>query len=617
LFRSVALYPGKISSVDDDLSIHSQGPAPSPWAWVPADTPPLQQDPTSFSATFPQAPRIFPAAIPNSTRSSLFAHSTGPARSVHWPSDLDAPTTTWAAPPLDSYHSYPYGADFAPAASSRFSLGGLRGFSAGTGPGSAYPAAVPVPPSFSPVYPPSSDPSSPMTPQFREVNGLHTPRMPFERHSGPLSIPIVEPPHLARTVASPCIVPTPSQTESVVGSIRRTHLSTITESCTPSPPIPSPPSFRRTLPNGSSPPTSTIETFSTPSGLTVNPPGALRAGPVPTSRVRSEPLVFDSQMPQNWLNIMYPSGPSSTAPSIDGLTIPSPPRVELPPLRPVDSVRWSSLFPTAPVVVERPATVDGLTRVPSRDESNASLLSSPVRSVISYADSPGLSYTRIKVRSLLIVYVSTELSSPSEPMTPLSHTSGEPTSGTVPNRLTTSVVDVPREPDASAQPMAVATAASTTASNVPSNSMPSRSHLAVQLASSLFESIQRSFKVPASVDLSYNGFEVSFSTASVPWVGDSAAVTMLADVGGENDRAFEITPAPSNAVLHRYIKDLARVHMELIAMQAAENMSIDPALMQLELRIKSEQEATRRWMKCVCAAASALSIVDPAFSPKM
>jgi hypothetical protein len=93
-------------------------------------------------------------------------------------------------------------------------------------------------------------------------------------------------------------------------------------------------------------------------------------------------------------------------------------------------------------------------------------------------------------------------------------------------------VDVSREPDSSAQLMAVATAASTDASNVPSNPMLSRSHLAVQLVSSHFESIQRSFKVPASVDLSYNGFEVSFSTASVPWVSDSAAVSILADVGG-------------------------------------------------------------------------------------
>ena len=53
----------------------------------------MQQDPTSFSASFTKAPRLFPAA--NSTRSSVFAHGTGPAYSVHGPSDLDTPTTSW------------------------------------------------------------------------------------------------------------------------------------------------------------------------------------------------------------------------------------------------------------------------------------------------------------------------------------------------------------------------------------------------------------------------------------------------------------------------------------------------------------------------------------------
>jgi hypothetical protein len=93
-------------------------------------------------------------------------------------------------------------------------------------------------------------------------------------------------------------------------------------------------------------------------------------------------------------------------------------------------------------------------------------------------------------------------------------------------------------------------------------------------------------------------------------------VSMLGDVGGENDRPFEIMPAPSNPALHRYIRDLTHVHMELVAMQAGENKSTDPAVVQLELRVKAEQEATRSWMKRVCAAAGALSIVDPAFSPR-
>jgi hypothetical protein len=186
------------------------------------------------------------------------------------------------------------------------------------------------------------------------------------------------------------------------------------------------------------------------------------------------------------------------------------------------------------------------------------------------------------------------------------------------SRLTTDVLDTRKESDASAQLVAVgavARAAVPSASNVPTNASLPRHHLAIQLVSFFFESVQRIFKVPASVDLSYNGFEVSFSTAAVPWVGGSAE-SMLADVGGENVRSFEIMSAPSNAALHRYIKDLTHVYMELLAMQAGENKSTDPAIVQLELRVKAEQEATRSWMRRVCAAAGALSIVDPAFSPR-
>jgi len=237
--------------------------------------------------------------------------------------------------------------------------------------------------------------------------------------------------------------------------------------------------------------------------------------------------------------------------------------------------------------------------VASQDESNVSLMSSPVRSVISYVDSP-------------------ESGSLSEPMTPLSRTSSEPTSGAVPNRLTTDVVVNPKESDGSAQSTAVTTVPDTagaSASNVPTNTMLPRHHLAIQLVSFFFDSVQRIFKVPTSVDLSYNGFEVSFSTASVPWT-DGSAVGMVTDEGGENDRAFEIMSTPSNAALHRYIRDLARVRMDLIAIQARENNITDPAIVQLELRIKAEQEATRSWMRRVCAAAGALSIADPAFSPR-
>jgi hypothetical protein len=75
-------------------------------------------------------------------------------------------------------------------------------------------------------------------------------------------------------------------------------------------------------------------------------------------------------------------------------------------------------------------------------------------------------------------------------------------------------------------------------------------------------------------------------------------------------------PAPSNATLHRYIKDLARVRMDLAAMQAGENEDKEQAVVQLELRVKAEQEATQNWVKRVCKAAGALSIVGPAFRPR-
>jgi hypothetical protein len=121
--------------------------------------------------------------------------------------------------------------------------------------------------------------------------------------------------------------------------------------------------------------------------------------------------------------------------------------------------------------------------------------------------------------------------------------------------------------------------------------------------------------VPSSVDLTYKGFEVSFSTDSIPWK-DGSVVDLLADEDSEHDRNFEMMPAPSNAALHRYIRDLARVRMDLAAMQAGENEGKDPAIVQLELRVKAEQEATQNWIRRVCKAAGALSIVDAAFSPR-
>jgi len=206
-------------------------------------------------------------------------------------------------------------------------------------------------------------------------------------------------------------------------------------------------------------------------------------------------------------------------------------------------------------------------------------------------------------------------------MTPLSRVSGESTPGAVLTKLTTDIVDKPKESDDPVVTLVTATSSGARAqagpstSNVSSNSSPPRNQLAIQLVSFFFESIQRIFKVPASVDLTYKGFEVSFSTASVPW-NDSSVVDVLSDEDGEHDRNFEIMPAPANAALHRYIRDLARVRMDLAVMQAGENESRDQAIVQLELRVKAEQEATQSWIGRVCKAAGALSIVDPAFSPR-
>ena len=56
--------------------------------------------------------------------------------------------------------------------------------------------------------------------------------------------------------------------------------------------------------------------------------------------------------------------------------------------------------------------------------------------------------------------------------------------------------------------------------------------------------------MPTLANLTYNGFEVSFSTASIPW-NDASVVGELVDEDSEQDRNFEMMPAPSNAALHK------------------------------------------------------------------
>ncbi|KAH8985693.1 hypothetical protein EDB92DRAFT_1949730 [Lactarius akahatsu] len=281
--------------------------------------------------------------------------------------------------------------------------------------------------------------------------------------------------------------------------------------------------------------------------------------------------------------------------------MPSPPspRIEIPDLRPADSTRpWSSFFPSAPVVVERPALDNLLLRssTPDPDESVASPMSSPVRSIVSYAGSTNPSIT-------------------SEPMTPLSHVSGKfNLSATHPNRLTTDLVVPPKAPsDETIPSTSVAPVDGTTTASTSNAPTLSRNPLAIQLVSFFFETVQRLFKVPGAVDLSYGGFEVAFSTDSIAWEGSA----LFEDAAEGDRRVFELMPAPANAALHRYIKDLARVRMDLAALQAGDGEGKeDPVVEQLVLRVKAEQETVQSWTRRVCSSAGALSIADPKFSPR-
>lgn len=365
-------------------SDYVQGPAPNQWSWVPASTgtPPLQQDHTSFSATFPQAPHIFPNAIPNSTRSSVFTHS-NPARSVHWPSDLDAPPTSCSTSWSDPYSSGPYGVG---NATSRISLGGVRAFS-GTSP-----VTIRMPPST--MTPTLSDQSSPLTPMTGRFGHPPVPalQIPSGHRSSSLPIPVMESTHVQRTVSSPQPASTPCQTpsvESVVGSLRRTQLSPISESRTPSPAVPPLPAFGCTPLGGPSPSTSTIETISTPPGPIAPPPNAPQPSLMETSRARPHLAVPNDPTRQSLLDMTNLSEPSSDAspPRVDwSLLNPfAPPRVEIPPSRSVEAIRWSSLFPSAPGLVPRPL----LASVSSFDETISSPSVSPQQPIICYTDSPG------------------------------------------------------------------------------------------------------------------------------------------------------------------------------------------------------------------------------------
>ncbi|KAH9060359.1 hypothetical protein EDB83DRAFT_2387161 [Lactarius deliciosus] len=493
------------------------GLAPNPWAWVPANAQPLQQDP------HPSAhPSRRPRALYSPTAPVPRALSIGLATST-------VPTTSW------TNWSDPYsGANNAHRASRSSLCSGM------------------LPPIFR--YPTASDPSPSRTPS--PEGSPYIRHLPYDPHPiGPPSLPM-------GPIPPPRPISTPSQTETSQSSA-----------------MPPPPPFGRAPANGPSPSTSSIETFSTPSGIILNPPA------VPPSRFS----VSTAPSAPNWFGTIYPQTASSAS-SVDGYTMPSPPspRIEIPNLRPADTVRWSSLFPSAPIVIERPAPDDSRSNTPD-PESVASPMSSPVRSIVSYAGSTNPSII-------------------SEPMTPLSHVSGKfNRPATHPNRLTTDLVVPPKAPSDETIPSTSAAPVEATTSNA-----TAPSPAPTLLVSFFFETVQRLFKVPGAVDLSYGGFEVTFSTDSIAW--DNALYDALYEDAAEGDRrVFELMPAPANAALYRYIKDLARVRMDLAALQADK---ADRAVEQLVLRVKAEQETAQSWMRRVCSSAGALSIADPKFSPR-
>jgi hypothetical protein len=126
------------------------------------------------------------------------------------------------------------------------------------------------------MTPTPSDPSSPPTPmanRFGPCSPAPSPQVQSGRRSFPFAIPVES---LYPRPSSPP-ASTPSQTESVVGSLYRTQLSPIDESRTSSPNVPPPPAFGRTPNGGPSPSTSTVETLSTPPGVIASPANASQA----------------------------------------------------------------------------------------------------------------------------------------------------------------------------------------------------------------------------------------------------------------------------------------------------------------------------------------------------
>ena len=90
---------------------------------------------------------------------------------------------------------------------------------------------------------------------------------------------------------------------------------------------------------------------------------------------------------------------------------------------------------------------------------------------------------------------------------------------------------------------------------------------------------------------------MNLATDSVAWTNaflDALYAMRAADEDAER-HVFELMPAPANTALHRGIKDLARVRMDLSALQSAKQE--DAAVEQLLLPVKAEQEMAQSQMR--------------------
>ncbi|KAI0259672.1 hypothetical protein BC834DRAFT_904949 [Gloeopeniophorella convolvens] len=321
----------------------------------------------------------------------------------------------------------------------------------------------------------------------------------------------------------------------------------------PTPPAPSPPrSPPPRLPSPRSP--SPLSTPSRLSTIPENPPPALTLGPSPATSSASVPTPG-----QAWRLPAF----ASTRTDGDGLyTAPS---------------TWYNLHMSQAQPPSAPSTTDDGSFIPSVSASSTSG-ASPTRSVVSFEGTADVF----------------ELDTAAPPRA----LRADPTERPAPSERTQTALEPRLVPPATVQMPA-----------------PGRD-TALTFVCAFFDMLKRTFAAPPALELTYGGFEVSFRTASVPFRASPATTPLLgaedagdaADASGE--RTFTLLPLPANAPLHRYVRDLARVRIDIAVLGDAEGTEA------LEARVRAEQEAVQRWVRRVCAAAGSLSIADPAFSPR-